>query len=159
MRANLGIKAVKLDLSRIDEIQNFVEQSAIEIGGVTVLILNAAVTGIREDHDYSSKVVFEAQKRLVESASGFLRKTNGRIVFLTSGQAWNPVEGHEHYGKAKREVEDFLREFSRKPENENTSVFLVNPGHVDTRMHQEAMLYGKGAIRKISIKAKEDAFA
>lgn len=155
MKKDLGVNAYQIDLSDTDKIKDFIDDGAKQIGGVTILILNAAVTGIREDYDYTYRVVCDAQKKLVESASDFLRKTNGRIVFLTSGQARNLVEGHEHYGKAKKEVEDFLEEFSKDPENKNINIFLVNPGQVDTRMNEEAIAFGKGAIKERSIKAKE----
>lgn len=156
MRATNKIEAYQLDLGDTNKIEDFVKQSSEKIGGITILILNAAVTGIRESKEYAFKVVRDAQKVLVEAAASSLRASNGRIVFLTSSQAKNFIEGHEHYGQAKKDVEDWLREFSEKPENENIHIFLVNPGHVDTRMNEEAINYGKGAIRERSMKAKDE---
>jgi NAD(P)-dependent dehydrogenase (short-subunit alcohol dehydrogenase family) len=153
--ADSRVKAFQLDLSETAKIKDFVEQGEKSLGGLTVLILNAAVTGIRETPDYTFKVVRDAQRELVESAAPALRATGGRIVFMTSAQAKKFIPGHEYYGQAKKDVEDWLREFSAKPENNNIQIILVNPGHVDTRMNEEAINYGQGAIRERSINAKE----
>lgn len=85
-----------------------------------------------------------------------MRASHGRIVFLTSVQAKKFIEGHEHYGQAKKNVEDWLKEFSEKEENKNIQIFLINPGHVDTRMNEEAINYGVELIKERSIKAKNE---
>ena len=154
MKKQNNIEAYQLDLSDTDKIKDFVKKSSEKMGGTTILILNAAVTGIRESKDYTFKVVRDAQKALVDSTADLLRASNGRIVFLTSAQAKNFIEGHEHYGQAKKDVEDYLQEFSNKEENKNIQIFLVNPGHVDTRMNEEAINYGVETIRERSINAK-----
>jgi 3-oxoacyl-[acyl-carrier protein] reductase len=156
MKNSSKVEAYQLDLSNTDKIEDFIKQSSEKLGGLNVLILNAAVTGIRESKDYTLKVDYEAQKALVESASDLLRASNGRIVFLTSVQAKKFIEGHEHYGQAKKNAEDWLKEFSDKEENKNIQIFLVNPGHVDTRMNDEAINYGVESIRERSVKAKNE---
>ena len=60
------------------------------MGGATILILNAAVPGIREQDDYTFKVNKDAQRVLVESTANLLRVSNSRIVFLSSPQAESP---------------------------------------------------------------------
>ena len=156
MKNSSKVEAYQLDLSNTDKIEDFIKQGSEKLGGLNILILNAAVTGIRESKDYTLKVDYEAQKTLVESASDLLRTSNGRIVFLTSAQAKKFIEGHEHYGQAKKNVEDWLQEFSNKEENRNIQIFLVNPGHVDTRMNDEAINYGVELIRERSVKAKNE---
>lgn len=156
MKDSSKVEAYQLDLSDTDKIEDFIKKGSEKIGGLSILILNAAVTGIRESKDYTLKVDYEAQKALVESASDLLRVSNGRIVFLTSAQAKNLIEGHEHYGQAKKNAEDWLKEFSEKEENKNIQVFLVNPGYVDTRMQDEAINYGVQSIRERSISAKNE---
>lgn len=150
------IDAYQLDLSETEKIEDFIKQGSEKLDGLNILILNAAVTGIRESKDYTYKVDCDAQKALVESAATLLRASNGRIVFLTSAQAKKFVEGHEHYGQAKKDVEDWLQEFSNKEENKDIQVFMVNPGHVDTRMNEEAINYGVDSIKERSVKAKND---
>lgn len=154
MQSINNIEALQLDLSENDKIDNFIKKGSEKIDGVTILILNAATTGIRDSRDYTFKVVRDAQKALVDSAADLLRSSNGRIVFITSSQAKKFIEGHEHYGQAKKDVEDYLQEFSDKEENKNIEIFLVNPGSVDTRMNEEVLNYGVGAIRERSLNAK-----
>jgi NAD(P)-dependent dehydrogenase (short-subunit alcohol dehydrogenase family) len=156
IKNSTNIDAYQLDLSETNKIEDFIKQGSEKLGGLNILILNAAVTGIRESEDYTLKVDCEAQKALVESASDLLRASNGRIVFLTSAQAKKFIEGHEQYGQEKKNVEDWLKEFSDKEENKNIQIFLVNPGHVDTRMNEEAINYGVEQIRERSIKAKDE---
>ena len=156
IRAENKIEAVQLDLGDTEKIKDFVKQGLEKIGGVTVLILNAAVPGIRESDDYTLRVNRDAQKVLVESAANLLRASKGRIVFLSSSQAKNPVEDNRIYGQSKKEVEDWLQEFSSKEENKNIHIFSVNPGPTDTRMQEEAISYGGEIIRNRSIKTKDE---
>lgn len=155
MKGKTGIEAIQLDLGETEKIENFIREASEKIGGATVLILNAAITGIREPKDYIFKVVRDAQIALVDSTASLLRASNGRVVFMTSSQVKKFIEGHEHYGQAKKDVEDYLREFSKREENQNIQIILVNPGHVDTRMNEEAIRYGVPAIKERSISAKE----
>lgn len=156
MKAKNNIEAIQLDLGETDKIEDFVKQSAEKLGGITTLILNAAVTGIRESKDYTFKVNRDAPISLVESAADLLRASSGRIVLLTSPQAKKFITGLEHYGQSKKDIEDWLKDFSSKPENKNINIFLVNPGHVDTRMNEEAISYGPELIKERSINAKNE---
>lgn len=61
--------------------------------------------------------------------------------------------------KAKRDVEIWLKKFSRQLENKNIQIILINPGHVDTRINVEAINFGQGAIKERSLSAlKEGKF-
>lgn len=156
IRIENKIEAIQLDLGDTVKIEDFVKQSSEKMGGVTVLILNAAVAGIRETEDYTFLVDRDAQKKLVESAADLLRTSSGRIVFLSSPQAENPVEDNLAYGQSKKATKDWLKEFSSKEENKNIHVFSVNPGAVDTKMHDEAINYGGDVIRNRSIQLKNE---
>lgn len=150
------IEAVQLDLGDTEKIKDFIEKGAERINGITVLILNAAVSGITEPDEYTFRVDRDAQRVLVESAADLLRASNGRIVFLSSSQAEKPVEDNLAYGQSKRETEDWLKEFSQQEENKNIHVFSVNPGPTDTRMHDEAIKYGGEKIKNRSVQLKSE---
>lgn len=156
MKAKNNIEAIQLDLGETDKIGDFVKRSVEKMDGITILVLNAAVTGIRESKDYTFKVNRDAPIVLIESAADLLRASSGRIVLLTSSQAKKFITGLEHYGQSKKDIEDWLKEFSSRPENKNINIFSVNPGHVDTRMNEEAINYGPELIRKRSIDAKNE---
>ncbi len=150
------IEGIQLDLGDTEKIEDFIRQSSKKMAGATVLILNAAVPGIREKDNYTFRVDRDAQKLLVESAADLLRVSNGRIVFLSSPQAESPIKDNLAYGQSKRETKNWLKEFSAKEENKNIHIFSVNPGPVDTRMHDEAINYGGAEIRRISIQIKAE---
>jgi len=156
IRAENKIEAIQLDLGDTEKIEDFVRKSSEKMNGVTVLILNAAVPGIREVDDYTFRVNRDAQKLLVESTADLLRDSNGRIVFLSSPQAESPVKDNLAYGQSKRETKSWLKEFSSKEENRNIHIFSVNPGPVNTRMHDEAINYGGDEIKKRSIQIKAE---
>ena len=151
MRDGSRVEIYRLDLADTEKIADFIKQGSERLGGITVLILNAAVSGNREPEDYTLKVNRDAQKALVESAAHLLRLSNGRIVFLSSPQARNIVEDNRVYGQSKKEVEEWLREFSMREGNQGINIFSVNPGPVDTRMHDEAIGYGGEITRDRSM--------
>lgn len=112
--------------------------------------------GIRESQDYTFRVDRDAQKILAESSADLLRASSGRIVFLSSPQAESPVEDNLAYGQSKKATKDWLKEFSSKEENKNIHIFSVNPGPVNTRMHDEAISYGGDIIKSRSIQIKNE---
>lgn len=150
------IEGTQLDLGDTDKIEDFIKQSSEKMKGTTVLILNAAVPGVREQDDYTFRVNRDAQKLLVESAADLLRESSGRIVFLSSPQVENPIDDNLAYGQAKKEVNNWLKEFSSKKDNKNVHIFSVNPGSVDTRMHAEAVRYGSDEVKQRSIQARTE---
>ena len=156
MKYSNTLEAYQLDLNDTDKIDDFIKQGTARMNGLSLLILNAAVSGIRESKDYTYSVDCAAQKKLVESSADLLRDSKGRIVFITSPQASQYIEGHEQYGHAKKEIEDWLQEFSEQDQNKNIHVFSVNPGQVDTRMNEEAINYGIPAIKERSLRAKNE---
>ena len=151
-----NVLAYQIDLGEKAGIRDFVRQSSEAMGGINVLILNAAVSGITESDEYTHQVNFDAQCELVKSAADMLRESGGRVVFLTSQQAEHPVEGNLAYGNSKREVEQWLKEFSAEEGNEGVQVFCVNPGPVATAMHEDALMNGSDEIQKRSRQIKEE---
>lgn len=156
MKADYNVEAIKIDIGDTGKIEDFIKHSAEKLSGVTTLILNAAVSGIKESVDYTFLVNCKAQRILVESAADLLRASNGRVVFLTSSQAEKPVEDNLAYGQSKKATQDWLKEFSSKEENKNIHIFSVNPGPVNTKMHDEAINYGGDAIKNRSIQIKNE---
>ena len=156
LKAENQIEGIQLDLGDTEKIEDFIRQGSKKMDGATILILNAAVPGIREQDDYTFRVNRDAQRVLVESAADLLRVSNGRIVFLSSPQAESPIRDNLAYGQSKRETKNWLKEFSSKEKNKNIHIFSVNPGPVDTRMHDEAISYGGAEIRRRSIQIKAE---
>lgn len=152
---DFNIKAVELDLAETEKIKDFADKSVKCLGGVDTVILNAAVAGIKESVDYTFRVNRDAPKELIKNIASYLRKSHGCIVLLTSSQAKNIIPELEHYGQSKKDIEDWLLNFSNQPENKDINIFFVNPGHVDTKMNQEAINYGPEVIKKRSLDVKD----
>lgn len=159
--------AEQVDLSDRKSAKEFVARAAEALGGIDVLILNAAVSGIphvpetpeeslarREDVFRVNEV---AQVALSRAAIESLRQSHGALVFVTSGIARmeNPPSGTEDYANSKKRIERFLRVFSERPGNEGVAMFCVNPGPTDTRMHQEIIDHGPGAVAAKSRELRE----
>ncbi len=141
-----GISAYQVDLADRHAAHTFGEQSVKALGGVDALILNAAVTGIRESEEDVFRVNQVAPMVLTRTLTDALRESHGRIVFITS--AAKNIEGVESYGKSKARVEEWLNDFSQRPGNEEIQIFSVIPGSCDTRMHQEILVHGTGQVRE-----------
>lgn len=150
-----GVQGTKLDLNDIDKIENFIQNSIKILGKINTVISNAAVAGIKESKDYVFNVNSESQKILINKISSLLRESNGKIVLLTSSQAKNIIKDNSSYGESKKDIEDWLKDFSQKEENKNIQVIFIIPGSVDTRMHEDAINFGGKEIRDRSVKLKE----
>ncbi len=142
---NEGAVALQVDLSDRRAAASFVVDSIRDLGGLDALILNAAVTGMTEDDVEVFKVNQVAQVAMTREAAEALKKNHGRVVFLSS--AAKNIEGAESYGASKKRIEEWLQEFSERPENEGIAIFSVIPGSCDTRMHKDVLEHGSGAVK------------
>lgn len=156
MRDDYSLDAYQIDLADTEKINDFVADSSEKIGGTSILILNAAISGIKDSDDYTLKVDRDAQEKLVEASAGFLRDSGGRIVFITSSQAQERIEENKAYGEAKKQVQDWLKNFSDREENQNIHIFSINPGPVDTKMHEEAINFSSGVLKDRSERIKKE---
>jgi 3-oxoacyl-[acyl-carrier protein] reductase len=138
--------ARQIDLADRRLASEFVRESIEELAGLDVLILNAAVTGMAEDPDYTFRVNEVANVAMTRQAAEALKKNHGRVVFLSSSA--KNVEGAEMYGKSKRRIEEWLVEFSRRPENEGIGIFSVIPGSCATKMQDDILTHGNGAVKE-----------
>lgn len=145
-RENEGTFAIQTDLSDRHAAASFVGESIRDLGGLDALILNAAVTGMTEDDREVFMVNQVAQVAMTREAADALKKSHGRVVFLSS--AAKNIEGAETYGESKKRIEAWLEEFSMRPENEGIGIFSVIPGSCDTKMHRNVLEHGMGAVRE-----------
>lgn len=138
--------AYALDLADRHATKKFIRDSIDDLDGLDCLILNAAVTGLTEDEEYVFKVNEIAQVLLTKEAAGELRKNSGCVVFLTSSA--KNIQGIEAYGNSKNKMEEWLKKFADKPENQGILFFSVIPGSCNTRMHEDVLNHGEGEVKK-----------
>ncbi len=74
--------------------------------------------------------------RLLQLALPALRATNGTIVNLTSDAAVDPYEGWGGYGSSKSALDQLSNVLAT--EEPDVRVLWVDPGDMNTRMHQDA---------------------
>jgi NAD(P)-dependent dehydrogenase (short-subunit alcohol dehydrogenase family) len=89
-----------------------------------------------EDLEWTLRANVVAQLRLIQAALPHLRRTAGAIVDVTSDAAVEGYEGWGAYGASKAAFEQLSRVLAA--EEAAVRVYWVDPGDMNTRMHQDA---------------------
>jgi NAD(P)-dependent dehydrogenase (short-subunit alcohol dehydrogenase family) len=120
--------------------------AAEDLGDVELLVNNASTLGSSPlpsladyplaglAHVYEVNVM--APLRLIQLALPALRRTHGTIVNVTSDAAIESYAGWGGYGSAKAALEQLSNVLSI--EETEVRVLWIDPGDMNTRMHQEA---------------------
>jgi len=120
--------------------------AAEDLGDLELLVNNASTLGPSPlpsladyplaalAHVYDVNVV--APLRLIQLALPALRRAHGTIVNVTSDAAIEAYEGWGAYGSAKAALEQLSNVLAT--EEPGVRVLWVDPGDMNTRMHQEA---------------------
>jgi NAD(P)-dependent dehydrogenase (short-subunit alcohol dehydrogenase family) len=121
-------------------------EAADRLGGADLLVHNAGILGPSpqpELADYplaALREVYEvnviAPLALTQLALPGLRERGGAVVTITSDAAVEPYPGWGGYGSAKAAVEQLSRVLAA--EQPAVPVWVVDPGDLRTRMHQQA---------------------
>ncbi|HUQ64165.1 MAG TPA: SDR family oxidoreductase [Acidimicrobiales bacterium] len=120
--------------------------AANSLGGLDVLVNNASLLGPSPQPrlaDYPLNVLEQvygvnvlAPLRLVQLALPLLRESAGRILNVTSDAAMEPYGGWGGYGSSKAALEQLTNILA--VEHPELRVYRVDPGDMNTQMHQEA---------------------
>jgi NAD(P)-dependent dehydrogenase (short-subunit alcohol dehydrogenase family) len=121
-------------------------KAARELGGLDVLVNNASELG-----DIGPLMSFEVQRfgrvfpvnagapiALIQLAIPLLAERRGLIVNITSDAAHGAYPGWGPYGASKAALELLTRTLAHELRDHGVSAVLVDPGDMQTRMHQEA---------------------
>jgi len=121
-------------------------ETAKELGGLDLLVNNASTLGrspLPLLRDYPLDVlrrVFEvnvvAPLALVQDALQLLEANRGRVLNITSDAAVEGYEGWGGYGASKAALEQVSRVLAA--EQSGIRVYWVDPGDMNTQMHQDA---------------------
>jgi NAD(P)-dependent dehydrogenase (short-subunit alcohol dehydrogenase family) len=120
-------------------------EAARETGGVDALVNNASVLGPSpqpELLDYPLQVFEQVYRNNVVAPLALVQalhselKPQARIVNVTSDAAVEPYEGWGGYGSSKAALEQLSNILAA--ENPGLRVYRVDPGDMQTQMHQEA---------------------
>jgi enoyl-[acyl-carrier protein] reductase III len=132
---------VRSDLSEAEDVTNLVEAVAENLGGIDILISNAAGGGFRslldvssENLDYALHINVRAFMLLVQSAARFLegKPDRARVVTVSSWGAARALPMYGAIGASKAALEAMTRHFALELGPKGVNVNCVRAGVVDT---------------------------
>lgn len=153
--------AESLDLIDQEKAKQFIRNSINELGGLDLLILNAAVTGVeRKDlsseenqkrADYAKKVNFDSNVTILNEAGDDLNRSHGSLVFFTSRftQMETPPKSVMAYAESKKKMENFLKDLSQQEKNKDIFVVIIEPGRLRTRIPAEARDFATDEVSEL----------
>ncbi len=123
-----------------------VVDAARDLGGLDLLVNNASLLGPSPQprlEDYPLDVLEDVYRvnvlaplRLVQLALPLLRSSGGRVVNVTSDAGVEGYEGWGGYGSSKAALEQLSNVLAA--EHPDLRIYWVDPGDMNTQMHQEA---------------------
>jgi NAD(P)-dependent dehydrogenase (short-subunit alcohol dehydrogenase family) len=121
-------------------------ESARRLGGLDVLVNNASLLGPSPQPrlaDYPLNVLEQVYRvnvfgplRLTQLALPLLRQSGGRVINVTSDAGVEGYEGWGGYGSSKAALEQASHVLAA--EEPSVRVYWVDPGDMNTAMHQDA---------------------
>ena len=177
------VKGYVADMTKEDDIKNFVEAAKTDFGTIDVVVPNAGYEG--QAHpvqdmtlDLFEKVymlnVFSVMLMLKYAAPTLIEKQSGSVVVIASAAAYEPTAGNSAYVSSKYAVSGLTKCIAMELGPVGVHVNYICPGPVDTPMmkriekdffpdmsHEEAMaaLAGAYAMDKRYAKPEEVAAA
>ena len=177
------VKGYVADMTKEDDIKNFVEAAKTDFGTIDVVVPNAGYEG--QAHpvqdmtlDLFEKVymlnVFSVMLMLKYAAPTLIEKQSGSVVVIASAAAYEPTAGNSAYVSSKYAVSGLTKCIAMELGPVGVHVNYICPGPVDTPMmkriekdffpemsHEEAMavLAGAYAMDKRYAKPEEVADA
>jgi NAD(P)-dependent dehydrogenase (short-subunit alcohol dehydrogenase family) len=139
------VAAVNGDVTDPTHVRDLVE-AATALGDFTLLVNNASTLGPSPQPalaDYPIEMLEEvlatnvaAPLRLIRQSLPFLRSAGGTVINVTSDAATEAYEGWGGYGASKAALEQLSSVLAA--EEPEITVYWLDPGDMNTRMHQEA---------------------
>lgn len=137
-------KGMKLDVSRNDSIEAFLEKMRSEFGDANILVNNAGITRdnllmrMKEEEwrfilDTNLTSVFRMSKALIRT---MMKKRYGRIITIGSVVGAMGNAGQSNYAAAKAGLIGFSKSLAREVASRGITVNVVAPGFIATDMTQ-----------------------
>ncbi|HEY3209265.1 MAG TPA: SDR family oxidoreductase [Actinomycetota bacterium] len=139
------IRAIPGDVS-YDRHRTDLVRAAEELGGLDLLVNNASTLGLSPQPNLDRYPLEEiarvyrvnalAPLGLLQRALPLLRSSGGRVVNVTSDAAIEGYQGWGGYGSSKAALEQLSNVLAA--EHPDLKIYWVDPGDMNTQMHQEA---------------------
>ena len=134
--------AVKCDVSKSDELDNFISEVKNHFSSIDVLVNNAGITkdGLllrMKDEDFNSvldvnlKGTFNTTKSI---SPIMIKQKHGKIINISSVVGIVGNAGQCNYAASKAGVIGFSKSVARELASRNINVNVVAPGYIDTDM-------------------------
>ena len=134
--------AVKCDVSKSDEVDNFISEVKNHFSSIDVLVNNAGITkdGLllrMKDEDFNSvldvnlKGTFNTTKSI---SPIMIKQKHGKIINISSVVGIVGNSGQCNYAASKAGVIGFSKSVARELASRNINVNVVAPGYIDTDM-------------------------
>lgn len=134
--------AVKCDVSKSDEVYNFISEVKNHFSSIDVLVNNAGITkdGLllrMKDEDFNSvldvnlKGTFNTTKSI---SPIMIKQKHGKIINISSVVGIVGNAGQCNYAASKAGVIGFSKSVARELASRNINVNVVAPGYIDTDM-------------------------
>ncbi len=130
------------DLSKLDTVEDLIKQAEEKLGGLDVLVCNAAVTkdnlALRMKDEEWQQVIdinLTATFKMTRAAmKGMLKRRAGRIIYITSvvGATGNP--GQANYCASKAGLTGMAKSLAQEVASRNITVNCIAPGFIATPM-------------------------
>ncbi len=143
----LGVRsiAIKADVSRPEDVENLLETTAKEMGGVHFLINNAGITrdnlAIRmseKEWDMVIDINLKGTFLCSQAASKIMMKQRfGRIVNIASVSGILGTAGQANYASSKAGVIALTKSFARELGKRNITINAIAPGFIMTEMTEQ----------------------
>ena len=136
------IKILKFDISQSDKIEEFIENSSKELGGLDCIINNAGITqdslAIRMSIDEWKKVIdvnltstFLMSKFAIKK---MLKNKKGKIVNITSVVGHTGNLGQANYTASKAGIVAMSKSLAIEYAKKNININCISPGFIKTAM-------------------------
>ena len=137
------IKILKFDISKHDEIEDFVNRASDELGdGIDILINNA---GINKDN-LSIRMTIDEWKKVIDinltstfllskfTIKKMLKNKFGKIVNITSVIGHTGNVGQSNYSASKSGIISMSKSLAQEYSKKNININCVSPGYISTNM-------------------------
>jgi len=154
-RGTARIAARRADVSRADDVQQLVDATLAELGGLDVLVSNAGVYGPKgaiENVDWGewARVIEINLNGTVLMCRAvvphFKKQTRGKIILLSGGGATKPMPNLSAYAASKAAVVRFGETLAEELRAWNIEVNSVAPGALNTRLLDEILQAGPDQV-------------
>ena len=141
-----NIKVLKFDISKIDNLENFIEDATKQLGGKLDCIVNNA--GITQDN-LAIRMTLDEWKKVIDinltstflmckfAIKKMLKNKKGKIINITSVVGHSGNLGQSNYSASKAGIISMSKSLSIEYAKKNININCISPGFIKTAMTEK----------------------